>query len=126
MPAAQNKKTPALAEGCAGAGVIWGYIWLPELSRSGRSGPGQARSGPNQVQVRSKSVQVAPSQNRAESTEPNQHNRPPEQTTRTDQQVRNYFKRLSRALRKDFSSAMLPSTRSPLQITYTAGTDEML
>ena len=40
--------------------------------------------------------------------------------------VRNYFKRLSRVLRKDFSSAMLPSTRSPLQITYTAGTDEML
>ena len=34
MPAAQNKKKPALAEGCAGAGVVWGCIWLPGVSRS--------------------------------------------------------------------------------------------
>lgn len=47
MPAAQNKKTPALAEGCAGAGVVWGYIWLPELSWSGRSGPGQVQISPS-------------------------------------------------------------------------------
>ena len=49
----RTKKTPALAEGCAGAGVVWGYIWLPELSWSGRSGPSQVQISPN----RSKSEQ---------------------------------------------------------------------
>lgn len=73
----RTKKTPALAEGSAGAGVVWGYIWLPELSWSGRSGPGQVQISPS----RSKSEQNRT--NRTGQTEPNQHNRPPEQTNRS-------------------------------------------
>ena len=84
MPEAQNKKTPALADRCAGAGVVWGYIWLPELSWSGRSGSGQvqikSKSGPNQS--KSLHVRTEPNQqnHRTGQTEPNQQNRPPEQT----------------------------------------------
>ena len=50
MPAAQKKKTPALAEGSAGAGILWGCIWLPGASRSGRYWVGPCPAGPELLQ----------------------------------------------------------------------------